>query len=163
MRYKFTGSLDAGRNSNCSLQQDNILCVISVLVRTAKPNAFETWGIILVENVHEKCVVPCFWLLGCCNWHPAVFCVGYLTAQCIMHKARRSAQNYETPSYLTSQHPILWTWIISSEYRALQFACKCPPTPWTLLHLPQNPSLPLLISQSVPWENMSCSTAKQLG
>jgi hypothetical protein len=50
------GSLDAGRNSNCSLQQDNILCVISVLVRTA----FETWGIVLVENVREKCVVPCF-------------------------------------------------------------------------------------------------------
>jgi len=54
------GSLDVGRYSNCSLQQDNILCVISVLVRTAKPNVFEMWGIILVENVHEKCVVPCF-------------------------------------------------------------------------------------------------------
>lgn len=100
--------MDAGRNGNCSLQQDNILCVISVLVRTAKPNAFETWGIILVENVREKCVVPCFWLLGCCNCHPAVFCVGYLTAQCIMHKARRSAQNYETPilSHFPASHSL---------------------------------------------------------
>lgn len=35
------------------------------------------------------CVVLCFWLLGCCNWHLAGVCVGYLTAEYIMHKVRR--------------------------------------------------------------------------